>query len=353
MADYKFVAADGNTLLGELQALNKTVQLRLDGFSQAEFIINGEHPTAELVTPFDRDVVVYRNNEPIMRGTIGALNHTLDGTSHYLNVSVLDYRARLNRRLLSTDQSFAGLRDDEVAVALLAAVQSESSLGITVGTVEPGPVVDFDIDAGVPINSAINLLAARSGGFDWHITPDRQFDLRRSRGRDRGRILDYGGAVSQLTLRVNPAVYGNAVFATGGRTTTPELRADVDPGTQRFDLQVSDLNIVDQPVLAAVAEQALVDAKSQFRSFTLTVRQSDAVQAWGGLQDVDVGDTVTVHARSGDLLINEQQRVREIQIQITDDGAERVVMQTDGEAGRFDERLRLIEARLNSVERTA
>lgn len=351
MADYKFVAADGPTLLGELQALNKSINLRLDGFSQAEFTINGLHPTAELVRPFDRDVIVYRNAEPIFRGTIGAVSHTLNGSSHYLTVNVLDYRARLNRRLVLTPLSFTGDRDDEIVTGILASVQGVSSLGLSMGTVEQGPARDYDVAPGTPAFAAITLLGGLDGGFDWYVTPGLRVDVLRTRGVNRGRILDYGGAVSQLQLRVNPSVYANAVFATGGTGTTPVLRDDVAPSTQRYDLQISELDVVDQPILDAAADRALTLAKTEFRSFVLTVRQSAAVQAWGGLQDVDVGDTVTVHARSGGLLVNEQQRVREIQIRVTDDGAETVTMQTDGEMGRFDERINRLEARLNTVER--
>lgn len=353
MPDYKFVAADGNNLLGELQALSKTVQLRLDGFSHAEFIINGEHPTAALIEPFDRDVIVFRNSEPILRGTIGAVSHTLDGTSHYVNVSVLDYRARLQRRLLTEAVTFTDTPDTEIAVALLQAVQSVSSLGITLGTIEPGPDRTITLDAGVNAYTAISLLADADDGFEWDITPGRQLDIRRSRGTDRGRVLDYGGAVSQLSVRVNPAVFANSVIVTGGTGTTSEVRSDVDTGTQQYDLLFSDLDIVDQPLLAATADRVLAEAKSEFQSIRLSLRQSDAVQAWGGPQDVNVGDTVLVYAESGGLEVNEKQRVREIQIDISDDGAESVSMQTDGEAGRFDERIRRLESRLSTVERAA
>ena len=351
MADYRFVAVDGDTQLGELQALDKRLSLRLFGFSQADFVINGAHPTAEFVRPFDRDVIVYRNDQPIFRGTIGALSHVVDATEHYLNVSVLDYRARLNRRLLQAPFTFTSTRDDAIVEALLDAVQAESSLGITLGTVEAGPQRDFDIDAGVPLFTAINLLAGLDDGFEWYVDAERRLNIYRVRGADRGRVLDYGGAVSRITARVNPTDYGNSVFVTGSRDLTPEIRTDVDPGTQRYDLQKSLLDVQDQPVLAAAADQALVEAKTAFQSYSLALRQSDAVQAWGGLQDVDVGDAVTVHARVGSLFVNSLQRVQEIDITAGNNNDERVILQTDNSAGRFDERIRSIEARLDAVER--
>ena len=352
MADYKFVAADGPNLLGELQALGKSLTLRLRGTSSAVFDINGEHPTAELILPLQRDIVVYRDDEPVFRGVIGTTRHTVQRDSHYISVTVLDYRAFFRRRLFTTPLSFTGARDDEIALQLLDAIQQEGSMGITPGQIAAGPERDFEVEVGTSLAAALNSLSNLDGGFEWDITPDLKLDIFRQRGESRGRVLDYGGAAAAVELRFNPGEFANSVVFTGASSTSPVVVADVPPDERRYDLLDSDLNLNNQPLLEAAAELALERARAEFRSFRIEMRQTDQLQAWRGLSDVGLGDMVTVAVRSGPLDLSELQRVQTISIDVTEDGREDVAFETDVSEGRFDQRLNAINDRLATVERT-
>lgn len=350
MADYKFVVAEGADLLGEVQALDKQLALRLREPSECSFRINGEHPTAQLVRPFDRDIVVFRNSQPVFRGTIGSTVDLISDTRHDVTVTAVDYRARLARRVLLGDVTYTGQRDDEVVADLLSVTQAVASLGVSIGVVELGPVRDVQYEAGQDLRSAISTLADLDGGFDWFVDANLRLNLFRQRGQDRGRVLDYGGAVRGVEVVVSSPSYANAVRVSGGPGTTATVVTNVPAGANRFDLQLGLTSITDQPVLDAAALRALADAQAEFVSYVVRLRQSDALQAWGGPQDVDCGDTVTLAVRSGRIDTVQQVRVSDIEVRVSDDGREDVTL-TTGIRSRWADMAAQVDKRVSNLER--
>jgi hypothetical protein len=350
VADYKFVVAEGPDLLGEVQALDKALALRLREPSECSFRINGDHPTAELVRSFDRDVIVYRNAQPLFRGTIGTTFDNVSEERHDVVVSAVDYRGRFERRLLLADETFTSRRDDLIVEDLLGSVQSVASLGVSMGTVEPGPDRTVDFEAGQTLRSAIDTIANVDGGFDWYVDPQLRLNVARTRGEDRGRVLDYGGAVRAVDVIVSSPEYANALRVSGASGTSAVVVANVPTGAARFEGQLGLTTIGDQDVLDAAALRALANAGSQFVSYVIRLRQSDAVQAWGGLLDVDCGDLVTLAIRAGRLDVFEQVRVSDIEVRIGDDGREDVTL-TTGIRERWERSLDNVSKRVTSLER--
>jgi hypothetical protein len=351
VADYKFLAVRDGDILGEIAALERSMSLRLREPSSVSFRVNGEHPTAKLIREFDTDILVYRGTDPVFRGTVGAVNDTGDGTGYYMRVSAVDYRGRLERRVLKADAPFVGQDDTAIVTSLIGTVQGEvrGSMGLTVaGDTDPvARTVTFP--AGETVAEAIDLLASLEGGFDWDVEPDLTLRTFRPRGRNRGRVLDYGGALSGFAVSGDPRAFSNVVRVSGSGVAAA-VRSDLSVFRRRFETQIGLPLVDEQAVVDDFADRALEDGLGGWQTWELRLRQSNAIQAWGGLGDIGLGDTVRVVVRIGRLDVNELQRVQQITVLLDEDGREDVLLATRGRRREFTDRFREVNRRLSALE---
>lgn len=353
MTTYKAVLASGSDLLGELRALNLTVSLRLYDPSDVTFTVEGTESIAQLLEPLVSDIVVYRDGSPIFRGTVGATQDMLDGTSHYVSVNAVDYRGRLDRRILLADVNHNNEPDMDIAWDLIDTAQSETQggMGISLGTVPASVDRKLTFLAGETVRGAIDRIANVDGGFDWDINPQLEFvAFRNGRGENRGRILDYGGLVSKVAINTDPTSYANAVRVVGDGTTAASVELSIPTGTPRFDHEVNLPTIDNQDLVDNTAVELLARQSSQHISYDLTLRDSPGQQAWGGLADIGLGDTIRIVVKSGRLDINVEERVFGLFIQSDGDGRELVTVEAGGQKKRIDDRARDNSRRIDDVE---
>jgi len=351
MTDYKFLAVRGGDILGEIAALESNVNLRLRDPSDVTFSVNGEHPTARLIREFDTDILVYRGADSVFRGTVGSVVDSADGTGYYLRVNAVDYRGRLNRRVLKSDVTFTADDDTDIVAALIGTAQGEVRGGMGITVLPDGAPVARTVTfaAGESVWDAIDLLASLQGGFDWDVLPDLTLQTFRPRGRDRGRVLDYGGALKAFTVSGDPSAFANVVRVSG-EGLTAQVREDLSQVRRRFETQIGLPLVVNQQVLDDFADRVLQDRLGNWQTWELTLRQSNAFQAWGGLGDIGLGDTVRVVARIGRLDVNELQRVEQITVVLDEDGREDVLLSTRARRREFTDRFRELDRRLTALE---
>jgi hypothetical protein len=351
VAEYKFLAVRDGDILGEIAALDRQISFRLRDRSDVTFRVNGEHPTAQLIREFDTDILVYRGPDPVFRGTVGAVVDSADGTGYYLRVSAADYRARLDRRILKAPVTFTNEDDTAIVASLIATAQGEvnGGMGLTVVGDDAPVQRTVTFPAGESVWDAIDLLSSLDGGFDWDVLPDLTLQTFRPRGRDRGRVLDYGGALRGFTVSGDPSAFANVVRVSG-EGLTAQVRSDFTVFPRRFESQVGLPLVGDQPILDDFADRALTEGLANWQTFELVLRQSNAFQAWGGLLDVGLGDTVRVVARIGRLDVNELQRVEQITVVLDEDGREDVMLSTRGRRREFTDRFRELSRRLTALE---
>jgi hypothetical protein len=351
VADYKFLAVRGPDILGEIAALDRQVNLRLRERSDVTFRVNGEHPTARLIREFDTDILVYRGPDPVFRGTVGSVVDSADGTGYYMRVNAADYRSRLDRRILKADAVFNNVDDTDIVTSLVAAAQGEvrGGMGITVAVDDSPTARTVTFPAGESVWDAIDLIGSLDGGFDWDVLPDLTLQMFRPRGRNRGRVLDYGGALKAFTVSGDPQAFANVVRVSGD-SLTGQVRSDLDTVRRRFETQIGLPLVRNQQVLDDYADRFLTERLGNWRTFELVLRQSDAFQAWGGLGDVGLGDTVRVVIRTGRLDVNELQRVEQITVVLDEDGREDVTLSTRERRREFTDRFRELSRRLSALE---
>ncbi|HEY7822002.1 MAG TPA: hypothetical protein VIG24_04175, partial [Acidimicrobiia bacterium] len=201
MPFYQYVLgpAGGTPATDLTYARQRALDLRLDEPSTATFVIDGRSEQAATIAELATELSVYRDRELIFRGPIGATSDTITEDRHDITVTAVDYRGRLDRLTIDADVTYTSQLDRDIAWDLIVNAQAKTggNLGITRGPALTGATSrTITFTGGITVRQALDRLASLSPGFDWDVTPDRQFRLWDQRGADNGVILDYGGLVA-------------------------------------------------------------------------------------------------------------------------------------------------------------
>jgi len=358
---YQFVLgpAGDNPAIDLTFARNRTLDLKLSEPSTASFVIDGRSEQAAEILELATEISVYRERELLFRGFVGATSDTITEDRHDVTVTAVDYRGRLDRIILDADTTYTSQEDQDIAWELIDDAQGKvgGDLGITRGTADGGDTVrTIEFTGGITVREAIDRLASLAPGFDWDITPEREFVLFDERGADNGVILDYGGLVSAVSVNFDPSTYANAVRVSGDDTTTAQFAAATDISTRpegRYETQLGLTDITTDATLTARATRLLAEREAIKSSFQVTLRNGDSdLIRWGGLDDIGLGDTCRMVVRSGRLDINRLVRVFEIRVAIGADNNETVTLTLDAPEETFVDRIRRQQARLEVLERS-
>lgn len=353
MADYRFVAFNGSSAVGELAALDKRIEFRLEGPSMASFRINAAHPSARFFTELASDIVIYRDGLKLARTVVTSTRDIIDEDSHYIDVTSMDYRGRLAFRRVLSDQTFTAEDDVDIAWDAIDNAQAETNgnMGITRGVRPAGLALTGTFPAGISVAEAIDLVANVDDGFDWEIDADLQFNIYRTRGVVADRILDYGGLLTGVVREFAAVEFANSVRASGDDSIPSVIAGTGDATIGRWDKQVGFPQIDNSTLLTGLAIDELNRATDQAVTFGVRLRESEGIQRWGGFADIGLGDSVRLVVNSNRLNVNTLLRVREIDVTVSDDGAEEVTFTLGGPKRTFEQRINLVLQRLTELER--
>lgn len=361
MPFYQFVLgpAGGNPATDLTFARNRSLDLKLSEPSTASFVIDGKSEQAAEILELASEISVFRDRELLFRGFVGATSDTITENRHDVTVTVVDYRGRLDRLILDNDVTYTAELDRDIGWDLISDAQAKTGgdVGITRGPAMSATTSrTITFTGGITVREALDRLASLAPGFDWDITPTRQFVMFDERGSDKGVILDYGGLVSSVNVNFDPSTYANAVRVSGDDTTTAQFAAAVDIGGRpegRYETQLGLSDITTDATLASRATRLLAERQAIKSSFQVTLRDGDAdLVRWGGLSDIGLGDTCRMVVRSGRLDINRLVRVFEIRVAVGDDNNETVALTLDSPEETFVDRIRRQQARLEVLERS-
>lgn len=359
-ADWQFTAGPrqplGGVTLALTDARQKSVTFRAaaDQYHEATFTISGQSPQASAFQELISDVQVIRNGQILAALRIVPTTDTLDGTRHDVQVTALDYREVLRRRMMIDGDTLQFNNTEQALIAwtLIQATQARAGgdLGIVRGRGQStGVNRTQQFSLGDMIGDNISTMGLLDSGYDWDITPYGTADLRLDiwspyRGMNRGVILEYGGSlVAGITRSVDPSGYANADYLTGQTAAGIPITAYIeDPGIAtsgpgRWDRAVGTAIQV-LGTLQAKATWYLADGEVVVPSYSIALTPG----AWGGTDHIWIGDLVTVRIDSRRLQVNDKLRVAELDIAIGDDGDERVTLTV----GRIPPNLDRIAARM-------
>jgi hypothetical protein len=349
VAEWKFVVADTDGVqLGELLAAkSKKVTWRRDAPADASFSMLGTDPGVTDVQELLSDLLIYRGEELVFRGRIGASADDLDGETdtHGLQVAAVDYRGLLDRRTVHGDLVLVGNKPS-IAWDLISHTQSQTNgdLGITEGAGFISGLSDREYPDRKKIGEAIAELGRTLNGFEWEIDQFLRFNFWSQRGVVRDFVAEYGGTVTSLSRAVDPSDFANQIRASGGTGTTPYNATASDIATRpegRFETVVGDQDLTVQESVDELADEALAVAEVIQPSYQMTLIPDiwDPNVIW-------IGDTAQIVVRSGRLNVDTADRVEEISVTVGDDGSETVQL-TFGRGSR-DAKAKVVRAAVGS-----
>ncbi|MEU7814136.1 hypothetical protein [Pseudonocardia sp. NPDC049154] len=344
---------------------------RLTRPSEASFTIDGRDPMAAKIIELETDLHALRHRptggaEELFRGRIGPTGDSLDAGGHRTDVTALDYRSVLSRRILWGDSQLVWTNTEQAEIAMGLVNQTQvrpgGSLGIVAGDGSSTGVARdrTEYQAGDSIGDRVQELSEVIDGFDWDITPDGAAALKLDiwhpqRGIDRGVVLEYGGLVASVQRQVNPQDYANAVRVSGqipegGDTApTPVERTASDITTRpegRWD-KAFGTSIVTATSLAERGDWQLDQAQVVQPSYTVKLKAG----AWQGPDHIWLGDPTRLVIMSGRLRVDNVLRVQEVDISITEAGDEEVSLTIGAPKPDYRRRANDVERRLRELER--
>jgi hypothetical protein len=356
VARWAFVLATaaGEPVAEFLNAQGRTVTWRRDDPAEASLTVLGDDPVATQINELLSDLLVYRDHRLVFRGRIGATSDNLDGTTHTVQVSAVDYRGLLERRFRHTAVTWTDVDQSQIAWNLINASQSQDGgdVGITRGlTWYHGVTRTRNYEAGKSIGEAISQLGRVINGFEWDIDPQLRFRTwYPERGAVRDFVAEYGNTVDSVSRGVDPSEYANVVrYAGDPDTTTAVTAVAADIATRpegRFEVALGDTELKVQQTVQNRADRQLAVRGVIRPSYSLGLRPGK----WEGPDQLWIGDTLRVVVRSGRLDVNIQDRVEELTVTVDD--LERVeVTIGDRRRRRLARDRRNILRRLSNLER--
>jgi hypothetical protein len=351
---FVLATAAGEPVAEFLNAQGRSVTWRRDDPAEASLSVLGDDPVAAQINELLSDLLVYRDHRLVFRGRIGATSDTLDGTTHTVQLSAVDYRGLLDRRIVHSAVTYTGVDQSQIAWNLINTSQglSGGDVGITRGpTWNHGVTRTRNYEAGKSIGEAIQQLGNVIDGFEWEIDPELRFRTwQPQRGAARDFVAEYGNTVDSVSRGVDPSEYANVVrFAGDPDTTTAVTEVAADIATRpegRFEVALGDTELKVQQTIQNRADRQLAVRGVIRPSYSLGLRPGK----WQGPDQLWIGDTLRVVVRSGRLDVNTVDRVEEITVSVGD--VEQVdVTIGEGRRRRQARNRRNVLARLANIER--
>jgi hypothetical protein len=341
--------------LGDLVgATSKKFVFRLDEPSTVEWSMSGDDPGAAVCDELSTDVEAWRNGVRLFRGRVGATSDEVGPDEHRVSFSAVDYRGLLNRRIVWATTTFLGADQSTIGWQLIAEAQALTggAMGITDGAADTGVTRNRTYEAGKNVGEAITELSKVIDGFEWDISPEREFRVwYPERGVASDFVAVWGDTITALSRQVDPSQYANAIRFSGADGVTPTTRTapDLDSGLYpgRFELQAGDTDITNTTTLGEKADAELAERAVIRPSYTVTL----APGVWDGPATFWLGDLCRLVVRRGRLDVDTEARVHEIAVTDDGDGGETVEVTFGRPPSSFLRRVTRDAARLDRLER--
>lgn len=332
---FVLVQADApGTQLGELSAAKaKQVTWPLNDVASASFTIDGTHPQAALIAETATDLIIYDPaGKKRFRGRMGSSSDAIAANGHVVTFSAVDYRGLLARRLLRDSATMSFTSEDQGQIAAKLIYDSEHQTGAT-PLITPGTGLTTGVTRTIAFTALSKIadlingqLASVTGGFDWEIDGDLNFNVYYpERGSTTAVVLEYGSSVLGVPTRsIDTSNFANVVVETGDTTTTPvKVTAGSFGAAGTWETSVGDTSIQDQPTLTLRAGFQLAASEVLTPSYSLVLRPG-----WWTPAQLWLGDTALVVVKSGRVNDIGLQRISQVQVAIGDDGGDVVTLTT-------------------------
>jgi hypothetical protein len=363
MADWKFVIATtgGVPLVEARLAMQRSVTWKLHEGAVASCVLHGADPAAYQVVDYQRDLLIYRNKVLMFRGRILGRKDDLDGTSHTVSFSAVDYRGWITQvRYTQATLTYTGQTKRAIAEALVAHTQGlpGGALGIVPFDtgMEPAGTHDRTYEPDKSIGAAITDLGESinpAHSYEWEIGPDMRMRIwSPTRGVVRAFVAEYGNTITGGSRDPQTGEYGNVVAGQGStEDTTRYVATAADLASRpegRIERLWADQDIKVQATLEDRTDARLAQAELPVPGYQFNL----APRIEWNPDELFIGDTTKLVVQVDSLNVVTSDRIEELKLDVGDDGGETVAL-TWGRALRQSNAIKLREAerRLDRLER--
>lgn len=311
------------------QTTNRQLVFHVDDSSTLQFTLLGSDPAAQYITELVTDAWVYRNGVLVDRYRIGSSQDDIDGETdtYTIQFSCFDYREWMGRQLLQPGRiwSWRNVPQSKVVNDLISLVitgQSGIQPGpITVDTSKlPGGNINYDQTIGASVREAIGTLS----GMGFQVIPNSTLGLTVRcispwyYNLNNHFVLNFGGTISKVTRSFDTGAFADSAIYTGDMNLQPIQRdatgiASAPQG--RLGITGSNPAIVDTAHLAAAATNFATISQNVVPTWTCQL----AVGAWQSISDAWLGDICQFVVNKGRVNVNDQYRITDITITVSDD----------------------------------
>ena len=334
MSDWRFVlATTAGDHIAELSgATARTITWNLDSPATASFNIPGTMSVASQIVESATDLLVYSPSSALkFRGRMGSSDDSVSAAGHTCSLAAVDYRGFLGRRIIwpGSTATFTTVEQTSIAWQLISDSQAlpGGNLGITNSSVTSGVTRSMTYAEGDVILSRIDELSAFTDGFEWEIDPSLAFQTYYPyRGNLSGLVLSFGKDIVSFQRTLDTSTFANAVRWSGATgLTAVTAAASTFDATGRWEIQVGDTNVADQPTLNAKAPWELAKDSTVTPAYQATL-----TPGWWTPEALWLGDAATLSLKSGRLDVFAQLRVTSVTVTVGDSGGEVVTITFGG-----------------------
>lgn len=324
----------------------RTWTRRLNRPDSITFTMPARHPSTPAIAERLNDLWVYRQGaydaglSLLSRLRVWTLGRVLDERVHDLAVTALDYSAVVESRKVwptSTLYWAPSTEQADICWDLIADAQALTNgnhgitrgRGFTAGAGNTGIDREETVNPGDSIGQTIGRIGARENGFDWDVDALLAFNVDYpSRGSVKNFGLAWGANVQAISVVSAASDYANAGMVSGGSETTLVTATSAGLATDpagRWEREWTFSSVTLQSTLDDRAPRLVDDAARPPARYSIRLRQG----AWGGPDDLDVGDTVPLVVVDGSWIVDAQVRVLEMKVSTGPSGAEVVTVEVE------------------------
>lgn len=332
---WELVAHDGTPLadLGP-EATGRRLTLARNAGGDARFALplDMAEPLRSLLVVGQVDLLVSRAGRRIWRGPVMGADVDLGETSGRVTLSAVSIWETFAHRVLPAGYEVLATEATEAAAQMVLDAQDGADPGRDLRVVPretPASVARTRTwDTPSTYAAAVEELAALEDGFDWSITPQQAdegdgwwWDAWYPRqGNDLDLVLEWGRNVTGVSSRQDGTLVRNRVTAMTSNQVGVTAYDGTSAGLYREREQTLNAGDVDDAgVLADMAAGALTPVPRHVPRLVLA-------PGLVTLDDLSIGDTCEVRVRHGWLGINGRLRVEQIEVEVTDEGMERLTV---------------------------
>ncbi|HEX4503882.1 MAG TPA: hypothetical protein VH187_22375 [Scandinavium sp.] len=312
-------------------ARGRQFNFQVDDSSKFTFTLNGNDTVFQYITELVTDVWVYRYGQLFWRGRIGATSDAIDEQSNVVTLNCFDYREWLGRQILGPGATLSWRAQtsakviNDMLVWILGRPGLQPQLTLDASGL-PTSTINFDTLVGGTVKDVV----ASMNGFGWQVIPVSQLGLNLKAvspfyyRRNDVFVMEYGGAVAQVARSLDTGNFADSVFASGDMALAPIVQDATGIATApqgRIMAAASDPSIVDHSHLVAFANQQATNMQLVAAAWTCVLKKG----VWINQADAWVGDIIKFIVKSGRININDNYRITQMDLTLSDDGADHQV----------------------------